>query len=321
MTVLFVDNTSDLLTLCEQLSSSSWIAVDTEFLREKTYYPKLCLIQVATDDVIACVDPLAVENINPLLDVLYQPDMTLVFHAARQDLELLFLLRNTLPPNIFDTQIAATVLGYGEQIGYGNLVKTCLDVDLDKAHSRTDWCQRPLTDAQLEYAADDVRHLRTLYHLLQQQLDEKQRSHWLQEDFSALSQIETYQPALNDIWRKIKGAGRLKPAQLATLRQLASWREHLAINKDKPRRWVIKDEVMLDLARFAPESENKLIQIRGFENRDMERYGKDILAQIKLARQIPKNEWPVINKPEPLTNQQYHHSKELPQSSQDRTLL
>lgn len=304
MTVLYIDTAPALADFCWQIESSDWLAIDTEFLREKTYYPQLCLIQIANDEVIACVDPLVIDDLNPLLDVLYQPDITLVFHAAKQDLELLLMLRGSLPARIFDTQLAATVLGLGDQIGYGNLVKTCLDVDLDKAHSRTDWTQRPLSTEQLEYAADDVRYLRSLYHQMSAQLDELKRRSWLDDDFSALSDPQTYTADPEAIWRKIRGAGKLKASQLVILQQLAAWREQRAVERNRPRRWILKDEVMLDLARFTPDSKNKLSQIRGLEPRDIERNGNAILEAIAVAKTIPEADWPVLIKPVPLTNQQ-----------------
>lgn len=304
MTVLYIDTGPALTDFCQQIETSPWLAIDTEFLREKTYYPQLCLIQIANEDVIACVDPLAIADLSPLLDVLYRDDMTLVFHAAKQDLELLLMLRGNLPKNIFDTQLAATVLGLGDQIGYGNLVKTCLEVDLDKAHSRTDWTQRPLSNDQLEYAADDVRYLRTLYLQMSTQLDELNRRSWLDDDFAALSDPQTYTADPESIWRKIRGAGKLKPSQLVILQQLAVWREQRAIERNRPRRWILKDEVMLDLARFAPDSKNKLSQIRGLESRDIERNGNAILDVIAVAKTIPEADWPVLIKPVPLTNQQ-----------------
>lgn len=304
MTVLYIDSDDALLHFCNSIQDSKWIAIDTEFLREKTYYPQLCLIQLANDDVIACVDPLAISNLTPLLDLLYHPDITLVFHAARQDLELLYLLQKALPQNLFDTQLAATFLGDGDQIGYGNLVRQRLGVELDKAHSRTDWMQRPLTKEQLEYAADDVRYLRDLYHQMSADLEKQQRSEWLKEDFTALSDSANYVADPETIWRKIRGAGKLKGVQLAVLQQLAAWREQAAMNRDRPRRWIIKDEVMLDLARFAPEKLDKLSQIRGLEARDIERNGRAIIDVINNAKQIPPENWPVLLKPEPLSNQQ-----------------
>lgn len=304
MTIQYVDNSQSLSDLCQQLAGSQWLAVDTEFHREKTYYPELCLIQVANDDIIACVDPLAVDDLTPLLDLFYREDMTLVFHAARQDLELFFLLRDSLPAHVFDTQLAATVLGYGDQIGYGNLVKQCLNVDLDKAHARTDWRQRPLSSEQLEYAADDVRYLRSLYHQLNDKLTETGRRTWLKEDFAALSTVKTYQEDPNKSWLRIKGAGRLKPAQLAVLQQLGAWREQRAVKHNLPRRWVLKDDVMLDLARFAPASTEAMKKIRGMEQRDIDRHGKAILEAIEKGKAVPKSEWPVIKRPTPLSNQQ-----------------
>ncbi|MCC5797666.1 MAG: ribonuclease D [Methylophaga sp.] len=304
MTVLFVDQPAQLDELCAQLAGSQWLAVDTEFLREKTYYPQLCLIQVANESVIACVDPLALSNLDPLLDLFYHPDMTLVFHAARQDLELLYMLRGELPQKIFDTQLAATMLGYGDQTGYASMVKTLLNVDLDKAHSRTDWKQRPLSDAQLEYAADDVRYLRDIYLIMLESLTKQARLTWLEEDFSALSSSETYQSDPAFIWRKIRGAGKLNGLQLAVLEKLAIWREQQAIQRNRPRRWIIKDEIMLDLARFMPTSMEKLSRIRGYEARDIERDGAEILQLIAKASETPDSEWPVLKKPVPLTNQQ-----------------
>lgn len=304
MTLQYVDTPDSLADLCEQLSGSTWLAVDTEFHREKTYFPELCLVQIANDEIIACVDPLALDDLTPLLDLFYRDDMTLVFHAARQDLELFFMLRDKLPPHVFDTQLAATVLGYGDQIGYGNLVKQCLDVDLDKAHARTDWRQRPLSSEQLEYAADDVRYLRELYHQLNHRLTETGRLTWLKEDFAALSAVKTYQEDPHKSWQRIKGAGRLKPSQLAVLQQLGAWREQRAIKHNLPRRWILKDDVMLDLARFAPTSTESMKKIRGLEQRDIDRHGTAILEAIKTGKAVPKSEWPVMKRPTPLSNQQ-----------------
>ncbi|NQY27173.1 MAG: ribonuclease D [Piscirickettsiaceae bacterium] len=304
MTIQFIDTQAALATFCQQISDTTWMTVDTEFLREKTYYPLLCLIQVATDDHIACIDPLALDDLNPILDLIYDPNITVVFHAARQDLELLYLMRDELPSNVFDTQIAATVLGYGEQIGYGNLVKQCIDVDLDKAHSRTDWTKRPLDPAQIEYAADDVRYLRDVYKLLTQQLADKNRTHWLDDDFATLTSLESYKPDPDNSWRRVKGFGRLKGIQLAILQRLAAWREQRAIKSNRPRRWILKDDVLLDLAKLAPESTDKFSLIRNLEAGTIKHHGNTLLAEIKQAKSIPKEQWPVLKKVQPLTQQQ-----------------
>ncbi len=304
MTVHYIDTATELNTFCQQIAHTTWMTVDTEFLREKTYSPQLCLIQVATEDAIACIDPIAINDLTPILDLIYNPLITVVFHAARQDLELLYLIRNELPTNVFDTQLAATILGYGDQIGYGNLVKLCINVELDKAHSRTDWTKRPLDPAQIEYAADDVRYLRDVYKLLRQQLADKQRTHWLDDDLSILTDIDTYRIKPETMWRKVKGFGRLKGVQLAILLHLAAWREQRAISSNRPRRWILKDDVLLDLAKLAPESFDKFSLIRGLEPNTINRYGKDLLTEIALAKALPKEQWPTIKKTDPLTPQQ-----------------
>lgn len=304
MTVEFINNEAELVTFCQKIAGTTWMTVDTEFLREKTYHAQLCLIQVATDDHIACIDPLTISDLDPLLDLIYSPNIAVVFHAARQDLELFYLLRDALPPNVFDTQLAATVLGYGDQIGYGNLVKKCLNVDLEKAHSRTDWTKRPLDPEQIKYAADDVRYLRDVYKLLLQQLDDKQRLHWLNDDFANLTDPTNYQADPVNIWKKIKGAGRLKGIQLAILQKLAEWREQRAIKSNRPRRWILKDDVLIDLAKLAPDTIDKFSMIRGLEANLIERHGKALLEQIDLAKSSPKEHWPIIKKPQILTSQQ-----------------
>ena len=237
MSYSYIETPADLSALCEQLKRSDWLTLDTEFIREETYYPQLCLIQVATDDVVACIDPLAIDDLSPLMEVFYDPAITKVLHSARQDLEIFQNLRGRPPENIFDTQIAATLLGQGDQIGYGNLAKAMLGVELDKAHSRTDWAKRPLSPEQLDYAADDVRYLRDIYKQQIQQLQEMGRLQWLDEDFAQLSNPALYEPPIADAWKRLKGLNRLKGVQLAIVRELAQWREELAKERNLPRRW------------------------------------------------------------------------------------
>jgi len=304
MTVEYIDKPEDLIEFCQKIADTTWLTVDTEFLREKTYSPQLCLIQVATEDYIACIDPLVLSDLTPFLNLLYKPDITVVFHAARQDLELFYMLKGSLPSNVFDTQIAATVLGYGEQIGYGNLVQHCLSVTLDKAHSRTDWTKRPLDPAQIAYAADDVRYLRDVYKMLNQQLKEKQRTHWLADDFATLTSTDTYLINPDHAWRKVKGFGRLKGIQLAILQRLAAWREQRAIKSNRPRRWILKDDVLLDLSKLAPESLDKFSMVRSLEDNTIKRFGETLLTEIKQAKALPKEQWPVLKKTQPLSQQQ-----------------
>jgi ribonuclease D len=231
--VRYIDTSAALTVVCAQLRGNPWLILDTEFLREKTYYPKLCLLQVATPDLIACIDPLALEDLTPLLDVIYDEGIMKVLHAARQDMEIFFHLRNALPAPVFDTQIAALLLGYPDQIGYGNLVKETLGIELDKLHSRTDWSRRPLSDEQIRYAAEDVFYLAQVYRHLVEKLTGLGRLDWLSEDFARLTQVELYSNDPEQAWLKVRGSNRLRGPSLAVLQALAQWRETVA--RDRTR--------------------------------------------------------------------------------------
>lgn len=297
MSYLFVNTPEALRSLSEQLASATWITLDTEFMRERTYYPRLCLLQVASEELVACVDPLALDNLEPLLDVLYQPHITKVLHAARQDLEILYMLRGSLPPNLFDTQIAATVLGYGDQIGYGNLVKRVLGVELDKSHARTDWTLRPLDEAQLEYAADDVRYLRDVYKAMLGELQSLGRLDWIRADLEELESPSLYEVRPEEAWLRCKGHQKLKPRQLAVLRALAAWREENAKQRDLPRRRVVGDEVLVEVARHSPRDLGRLGRIRGLDGRLLQKEGEKLLALVKSALDSPSDSWPRVKVP------------------------
>ncbi len=297
---LFIDTEAGLSKLCEQLRGKPVLALDTEFLREKTYHAQLCLIQVAAEGVIACVDPLAI-NIDPLLDTIYDPQVVKVMHSARQDLEILFDLRGKLPQPLFDSQVAATLMGFGEQIGYANLVQQMLGVELDKMHTRTDWSQRPLDDDQLHYAADDVRYLFTVYHQQVEILHSKGRTDWLQEDFNQLTNPDTYAPPPESLWKRVRGTQRLKPAQLAVLRGLAIWREERAQKTNRPRRWILKDEVMIDIARRGPEKLSDLEKIRGLESKILNQHGETLLKVVADEKASNPEAWPTRTNSKRLT--------------------
>jgi ribonuclease D len=289
----FVDTEAGLAALCEQLRGQPVLALDTEFLREKTYYARLCLLQVAGEGVIACVDPLAIGDLGPLLEIVYDPSVTKVMHSARQDMEIFFDLRGELPRPLFDTQIAATLLGFGDQVGYAGLVKEMLGVELDKTATRTDWSQRPLDPEQLRYAADDVRYLFALYHHQVEILHAKGRLEWLQEDFSELTDVATYAPAPDTLWKRVRGTHKLKGEPLAVLRELAVWREERARTIDRPRRWVLKDDVMADIARRMPTDLVALEKIRGLEHRLITRHGEALLQMIRKGRASDPQGWPM----------------------------
>ncbi|MDH5183565.1 MAG: ribonuclease D [Gammaproteobacteria bacterium] len=304
MSYQYIETQDALTELCAQLQDSPWLTLDTEFIREKTYYPQLCLIQIANTEHVACIDPLALDDLTPLLDLLYNPAITKVLHSARQDLEILQQLKGEPPTPIFDTQVAATLLGQGEQVGYGNLVKLILDVDLDKAHSRTDWSQRPLSSDQLDYAADDVRYLRDVYLQQRQKLEALGRLTWLDDDFAQLSDPALYSPPLGEAWSKLKGLNRLKGVQLAMVQKLAQWREGLARERNLPKRWLLSDDLIIEVARQRPLSEDKLRRIRGMDDKIIQRYGKMMLQLVEEARSLPAEQWPQLQQRPRLSSHQ-----------------
>jgi ribonuclease D len=288
----YIDNSQSLADLLARLDNAEWITLDTEFIREKTYYPRLCLIQIASAEVLACIDPLQISDLQPFLDWLNDPKRLKVLHAAWQDMEIFYHLGGKVPAPLFDTQIAAAVLGMGDQLGYARLVEGLLGVSLDKSQSRTDWSRRPLSKAQLEYAIDDVRHLRDVYLRLRGQLEQQGRLKWLDKPFQKLADSTTYAVDPQTSWERVKGLQILKPQHLAVLRELAAWREQRALQKDIPRRWLLSDEILLDMARMQPDSPAALRHIRGLSDDQIERGAAEWLACITRGKAVPKSEWP-----------------------------
>ncbi|CAA6825320.1 MAG: Ribonuclease D (EC [uncultured Thiotrichaceae bacterium] len=292
----YIDNSEALSGYLERVDSAKWVMLDTEFIREKTYFPKLCLIQVATETTQACIDPLAIKDLSPFFDWIYRKEMVKVFHAAWQDLEIVYQLSDAIPSSIFDTQIAAAVLGLGDQMGYARLVEQLLGVQLDKSQSRTDWSRRPLSQKQLEYAIGDVTYLRDMYPMLLQQLEESGRLSWLQKSFSHLEDATQYEPDPRGCWKRVKGVHLLKPAQLTALRELAAWREEQAIKKDLPRRWLLSDEVLIDIVRMKVADLESFQQVRGLKPEQITRNGKLWLSLIEKGQALPREEWPELPK-------------------------
>jgi ribonuclease D len=305
MQEIFVDSPAALADLCESLSGSEWLALDTEFIREKTYYPKLCLLQVCNGQVAACVDPLALTDLTPLLDIIYDGSVLKVLHAARQDLEIFLHDYDRLPMPVFDTQPAAALLGHGDQIGYANLVKQMLDVDLPKDQSRTDWSRRPLDDQQQRYALDDVIYLGQLYLHMRGHLFDRERLQWLAADFATLADPQTYYPNPDDMWQRTKGRQALRGRQLAVLQRLAAWRETRARERDLPRKWILKDDVLVELCRRMPRDAAGLSKIRGLEPGQIRRDGDRLISMIDEAASSPREQWPSDqSRPKPLLPQQ-----------------
>jgi len=287
----FVENQTDLESLCQHLRQQPVIALDTEFLREKTYYAKLCLIQVASAEQIACVDPLAIDDMQILLDVIYEPNITKVMHSARQDLEIFFDITGELPANMYDSQIAAALLGFGDQVGYASLLNDMLGVKLEKLHTRTDWSKRPLDEGQIQYALDDVRYLIDIYHMQKNKLMESGREHWLIDDFNYLSNKNLYTPNVAGSWQKVRGSNSLKGVQLAVLHNLAEWRETLAREKNRPKQWIIRDDMLVELSRRMPKNNDALEAMRGWDS-GVGKHSAQILLNIEQAKNLDKEQWP-----------------------------
>jgi ribonuclease D len=282
--------TADLAAFCEQLHRQPFVAVDTEFMRETTYWPKLCLIQAGGPDVEAAIDPLAEGlDLKPFLDVLANPKVEKVFHAARQDLEM--------PTPLFDTQIAAMAAGFGEQVAYDALVRQMLKVDLDKSSRFTDWARRPLTSAQFEYALADVTYLAKLYPKLRERLEAEGRLAWVAGEMQALSDPANYDVNPENAWKRLKPR-KHAPTYLAVFKSVAAWRERTAQTRDQPRGRILKDEAIDEIATQTPTDADALNRLRsvpkGFAG---SRFGPDLLEAVKTALEAPDDYAPVLEKP------------------------
>lgn len=283
--LVFIDCDLALSQYCGQLKGHTWLAVDTEFERVSTYYPELCLLQVANNEITVVIDPLAITHLEPLYDVLYDPSITKVFHAARQDLEIFFHDKGVLPFPIFDTQIAAALLGYDKQLSYANLIIEILGVELAKTQTRTNWKRRPLSRSQLQYAADDVIYLGQVYELLLPRLIEAGKLSLLEEECKALARPELYQPDPETMWLKIREAKKLEGKLLAVLQQLAAWREITARAENQPRKWILQDYTLVEMARSLPANPDDLSRIKGVNERLLQRHGAALLEVIGAACQ------------------------------------
>jgi len=285
--IQYIDTPGQLATLCEQIKKEPWLALDTEFLREKTYYPKFCLLQIATPEWVACIDPIALPQLESLFEAIYNPAIVKVFHSCRQDLEIFFQWTGKLPSPIFDTQVAAPLLGFQDNPGYAMLVSSLLSVNLNKAHTRADWSKRPLTEAELEYAADDVIYLCQIYQIMVQKLTALGRIDWLKNDFAELTNPALYKVDPETAWFKIKGKNKLTGKQLSIIQTLAQWREKIAQAEDRPKSWLLRDELLFDLAKLQPETVQELANVRGINERSVNRYGKELCQLITAAKNRP----------------------------------
>jgi len=293
MTII-TDN-AELAAFCKKLAKEEFITIDTEFLREKTYYPKLCLVQLSGADKDArAIDPLVKGiDLTPLFDLLQNKDVLKIFHASRQDLEIFYNLMGCVVTPIFDTQVAAMVCGYGDAISYEKLVKSISGAKIDKSSQFTNWSLRPLSDKQLEYALGDVTHLCDVYHDLRKQLKKSKRCRWVTMEEEILNNPATYKNDPREAWKRIKIRSP-KPRSLAILRELAALRERQAQKCNIPKNWVVRDDTLADMAGQAPRDKKSLKKIRNVSKEFANgKFSDQILKAIETALASPKESWPI----------------------------
>jgi ribonuclease D len=290
-------DSSDLKAFCDRLVGAPFVAVDTEFMRERTFWPKLCLVQLAgpEEDEVAAVDALVPDlDLGPLFRLMNAPETVKVFHAGRQDLEIFFHLTGRLPAPVFDSQVAAMVLGFGDQVGYETLAAQVVKARIDKGSRFSDWTLRPLSEKQIAYALGDVTHLRAIYRKLSADLERSGRAAWVAEEMAALTAIESYRNDPNEAWRKLKVRGG-RSRFLAVLREVAAWREREAQARDVPRAWILRDEAVLEIAHTAPRSTADLARTRGLARKWAEgELGEGVLAAVAAGLAVPDAECPVL---------------------------
>ncbi|MDA8870922.1 ribonuclease D [Rhizobiaceae bacterium] len=302
-----ITTTADLAATCEAFTAAPYVTVDTEFLRETTFWPILCLIQMAcpvgTDGVSAdedavIIDPMA-EGIDlaPFFELMANADVVKVFHAARQDVEIFFHLDGTVPTNLFDSQVAAMVCGYGDSVAYGQLVGRVVGAEIDKSSRFTDWSRRPLSQKQLDYALADVTHLRDVYEKLAADLARQNRAHWVAEEMAVLTNPETYDLPVEKAWTRLKMRVR-KPRDLAVMQAVAQWRENEARDRDVPRGRVIKDDAIYEIAQQHPTDEQSLARLRalprGFER---SRHAESLLEAVAAGLAVKDADLPTVPRP------------------------
>lgn len=288
---MYITDSNQLQTFIEKAASARVVAIDTEFLRERTYHPKLCLIQVGYEGGCAAIDPLALEDLSCLVDLLVNPDVTKVFHACSQDLEVIDHALGCHVHPVFDTQLAAAFLGHRMQMGYGALVEAYAGVHLPKAASLTDWSHRPLDEEQLEYAEDDVRYLPGIYQQMTDELVRLNRLGWVLPEMEDLADPARYRHDPRKAYLKLKRSGSLTRRQLSVAREVCAWRDLCAENRDIPRKWVLSDEVIVEICKLSPVSVDRLLKIRGMDHLS-ERDAQTVVEAVRRGRACPIEKTP-----------------------------
>lgn len=296
-----ISSTADLAAACEALAAHDYVAVDTEFLRETTFWPKLCVVQLAGPDTAVVVDALAEGlDMTPFLELMRDERVMKVFHSGRQDIEIVFNLGGFVPHPIFDTQVAAMVCGFGDSISYDQLVQRISGHHIDKSSRFTDWTRRPLTQKQFDYALSDVTHLRDVYHHLKKRLADLGRADWVADEMEVLTSHETYDLDPENAWTRLKLRVK-KPVELAILKEIAAWREREARSRDVPRSRILKDDAIYEIAADQPRDAAALGNLRSLsKGYERSRAGEEILACVQRALAIPRNELPAIPRGKPM---------------------
>lgn len=291
-----VTDTETLAAVCQRIAAEPYVAIDTEFLRDKTYYSRLCLVQLAGEQDVVAVDTLAPDiDLTPLFELMADPSVLKVFHAARQDIEIFVHMTGQVPAPMFDTQIAAMVCGFGDAVSYDRLVRAMTGVNIDKTSRFTDWSHRPLSQHQIDYALADVIHLRPCYERLAKRLAKTKRSAWLDEEMAVLTDVATYVTEPEESWKRLKTRST-KPKFLAVLRALSAWREVEAQTRDIPRSRVLRDDALVDIAAQAPTSAEELSRSRSFNRESASgKTGRAILEAVNAALESPKETWPKVS--------------------------
>ena len=288
---MYIQTHEELVGFCERASRERVVAVDTEFIREKTYHPRLCLVQVATHEEIVAIDPLSIDDLSPLAAIFEDPEVTKVIHACSQDMEVLLDGMGCEVAPVFDTQVAAAYLGLRQQVSYAALVEYYTGVRLAKTESLTDWSKRPLDEDQLVYAEDDVRYLIGIYERMQLDLASRDRLSWVIPEMEAHTDIEQARRRPEEAYLRLKRSASLTRRQLAVAREVCAWRERLAAKRDVPRKWVLSDEIIVEVCRRMPQDMAHLRRIRGLEQLS-ERDAEGILRAVKVGLEVPTDQCP-----------------------------
>lgn len=293
---MYIRTAEELRRFVDSVAGAPVLAVDTEFMREKTYWARLCLIQVGTGEVSAIVDPLVIEDLSALWELMRETSMLKVFHSGQQDLEILWRLMGDTVRPVFDTQVAATLAGFPQQVGYGAIVKELLGVELDKSDTFTDWARRPLSETQVEYALNDVRYLPEVYRRLLERLEAHDRMPWLRADFERLEHEDSFRVDPEEMFRRLKRLSSLNRRQLGVVRKVAAWRELEAQRRDIPRRWVLGDESLIEIARRCPKDAAGIASVRGVSDKLPKSTYPSLLAAVAAGLALPEDELPRLDK-------------------------